>query len=148
MQFLAAQVEKAVLQTNFFRVFKIAKNRQGKFLRGSENFHLADENFDLAGRQFRIDGFVRALLHVAVDANAPLGSHCLRETERIRIRINHALSDAVMIAQIDEQHPAMIPDPVYPTGKSDGLAFVGQTKITARVATVGVHSISSAFFLA
>ena len=98
---------------------------------------------DLAGGDLGVDQIGVAGLYLAIDADTPFGAHGFSQTESRRIRIDHALRHAVVIAQIDKQHPAMISDPVDPAGKTDGLAFVGQTQITASMATVGMHSRSS-----
>ena len=48
----------------------------------------------------------------------------LGDLERRRIRVGHDLRQPVMIAQIDEQHAAVIADAMHPAGEAHGLADV------------------------
>jgi hypothetical protein len=47
-----------------------------------------------------------------------------------------------MIAQVDEQHPAMVPDPVTPPGQPNGLADVAGAERAASVGSVTMHGKS------
>jgi hypothetical protein len=59
-----------------------------------------------------------ARLHLAVDADDPLGAAGLQRLEGRRIRIGQALGDAVMVAQVDEEDSAMVADAVAPAGQA------------------------------
>ena len=83
-----------------------------------------DEHLDLTGRQVRVHGLRRPRLDRAVDPDHPLRAHLLRRLEGRRIRIGHDLGQAVMVAEVDEQQPAMVADAVHPAGQADGLADV------------------------
>src|SRR5262249_2151504 len=59
------------------------------------------------------------------------------ETGRIGVR--HHLRDAVMIAQVDEQHSAMVADAVAPAGKPHLLADVAGAQNAAGMGAIAVH---------
>ena len=124
VQLLAAQVEEAVLQPDVLRIFLLAEHRQRQFGRRPQHLDLADINLDRAGRQFRVVGALGAAAHLAVDPHHPFRAELFDFLERRRIRVGHALGDAVMVAQIDEQHAAMVADTMAPAGKTGGLADV------------------------
>ena len=44
-----------------------------------------------------------------------------------------------MVAQIDEQHAAMVADAVAPAGQPDGLADVGLAQVSAMMRAIAVH---------
>ena len=51
----------------------------------------------------------------------------------------HALGDAVVIAQVDEQQAAMVAFGMHPAGQSGGLAGVGGAQGGTGVGAIGVH---------
>ena len=59
-----------------------------------------------------------------VDADHPFAAHLLGRREGRRIGIGDYLRQAVVVAQVDEQHPAMVADAVDPAGKTDRRALV------------------------
>ena len=48
-----------------------------------------------------------------------------------------------MVAQIDEQHAAMVADAVAPAGQSDGFTDMGFAEVAAGMGAIGVHGVSS-----
>jgi hypothetical protein len=44
-----------------------------------------------------------------------------------------------MVAQVNEQHAAMVSHAVHPAGKADGFANIGGGEVVAFVAAEGVH---------
>src|SRR5262249_57572363 len=56
-----------------------------------------------------------------------------------RVGVGHHLGDAVMIAQVDEQHSAMVADAVAPAGKPHLLADVICAQDAAGMGAVAVH---------
>ena len=59
--------------------------------------------------------------------------------ERRRFRVGNDLRDSVMIAQVDEQHAAVVALAVDPAGKADGLADVGSAELAAIMGAIRVH---------
>ena len=139
VQLLAAKIEEAVLEPDFLGVFLIAEHRHRQFACLAQHFDLVDEDFDGAGRQFRIVSALGAAAHLAVDLHHPLGTQLLGETESLGIRIDHALRHSVVVAQIDEQQSTMVADTVTPAGQPDLLANVGIAEGAAGVGTITVH---------
>ena len=56
------------------------------------------------------------------------------------IAVAQHLRDPVMVAQIDEQHAAVVADPVDPARKPDGFTHMGRVQRGTGVAAIGVHS--------
>ena len=131
VQLLATQVEEAVLKPDVFRIFLLAEHRQRQLGRRPQHLDLANIDFDHAGRQFRVIGAIGTAAHLAVDPHHPFRAELFDFLERRRIRVGHALGQPVMIAQIDEQHAAMVADAMAPAGKTDGLADVAFAKRAA-----------------
>jgi hypothetical protein len=138
---LAAQIEKAILEADVLGIVWLAEDRQRQFLRRRKHFHVAGEYLDLAGRQIGVDGFRRARLHHAVDADDPLAAHGLGSLEAGRIGIGDDLGEAVMVAQVDEKQAAMIAHAMDPAGQADILADIRFPEGGAGVAAVAVHGI-------
>ena len=131
VQLLATEVEEPVLKPDVFRIFLLAEHRQRQLGRRSEHLDLADIDFDRPGRQFRIVGAIGTTAYLAVDPHHPFRAELFHVLERRRIRVRHALGDAVMVAQIDEQDPAMVADTMAPAGKTGSLADVAVAKRAA-----------------
>ena len=139
VQRLAAQVEEAVGKADVLGVVGLAEHGQRQLARLAQRLDLAREQFDLAGRQVGVDGPLVAPSHVAVDADHPLGTHALGRLEGGRVRIGHDLRDAVMVAQVDEQHAAMIAHPMHPARQAGGVACILRTEGGACVRAIAVH---------
>ncbi len=77
MQGFAAQVEEAVLQADFFGVFRLAEDRQRQFGGFRQHFNLSDIDLDFAGRQIGIDRRAVTRHHLAVNADHALGTQAL-----------------------------------------------------------------------
>src|SRR6185369_1161237 len=86
-------------------------------------------------------GAGRAQAHLAVDADDPLGPQLLGILEGGRIGVNHALRQAVMVAQVDEQHAAMVADAVAPARQPDGLANMALAERAAGMGPVTMHGV-------
>ena len=56
-----------------------------------------------------------------------------------RIRLDHALGDAVMVAQVDEDQPAMVAAAIDPARQAHGLADIGFAELAAGMGAIGVH---------
>ena len=46
-----------------------------------------------------------------------------------------------MVTQVYEQHSAVIPHSMNPTGQTDGLADIGRAEAGAGMAPIGVHHV-------
>ena len=121
MQLLATQVEETVLKPYVLRIFLLAEHRQRQFAGRTQHLDLADIDLDHAGRQFRIVGACRTAAHLAVDPHHPFRTQFFGVLERRQIRVGDALGQAVMVAQIDEQHAAMVADTMAPARQPNRL---------------------------
>ena len=121
----AAQVQKAIFEADVFRVVVLAGDRQRQFSGGAEHLHVGDEHLDRTRRQIGVFRPGRTLFHPPVDAHHPLGPDRLGQPEGGRIRVGHALRDAIVVAQVDEEDAAVVADAVAPAGEAHGLADVG-----------------------
>ena len=80
-----------------------------------------------------------ALADEAVDAHHEFGAQLFGIPEGRRVGIDHALRQAVMIAQVDEQHAAVVADSVAPARKAHGLPGLGEAERAASVGAVSMH---------
>ena len=111
---LAAQIEEAVFEPDLLRIILLAEHRHRQFGGRAQHLDLVDIDLDLAGRQISVLGAGRALAQLAVDAHHPFRAQRLGQLEGRAVGIGHHLGEPIMVAQIDEQHPAVIADAVAP----------------------------------
>ncbi len=114
VQRLAAQIEEAILQAEIFRVVGFAEDGDGQFLGFGEDFDLGGIDFDRAGCELGVGRAVGALAHLAIDADDPLGAQFFGHLEGRAVGIGDDLGQAVMVAQVDEEHAAVVADAVDP----------------------------------
>ncbi len=138
----AAQVEHAVRQAGRFRQVVVVQLERHRH-RGVQHFDGAGVDFDLARFQVGVDRAFEAVGHGAGDAQAVLVTHVLGGLEDIGVvRMADDLHQAFTVAQVDEDHPAVVAAAVYPAAQADGLAqqFFGDE--AAVVSTHGGHIFS------
>jgi hypothetical protein len=129
-----AQIEVAIGQPGFFRVFLIAEHLQRQIAHHRpQHLHVADEHLDLAGGQFRVHKLRLARLHGAVDADANLGAQLFHLGKDRAVGVAQHLRDPVMVAQVDEDHAAMVAPPVDPSAEPDGFAHIRAAVSSAQV---------------
>ena len=133
MQPLAPQIEKAVFEPRVLGIRLVAEDRQRQVARRAQNLDLAHVDLDQAGRHLRVLGSGRAPAHEPIDPHHEFRAQLLGLTEGRRIRIDHALGQAVMVAQIDEQHAAVVADAVAPAGQANGCAVLGEAASAPQV---------------
>ena len=130
---------KSVLQPCFLWIFLVAEHRHRQFASRPQNFDLADIDLDRAGRQIGVLRTAGAATHFAVDAHHPFRAQGFGDLERRAIGIGHHLGQPVMVAQIDEQHAAMVADAMAPAGQPDLGADVAVAKRAASMGAIAVH---------
>ncbi len=139
MQLLATKVEETVLKPYILGIFLLAEHRQRQLGGRTEHLDLADVKLDRTGRQFRIIGAFRAAAHPALHPHHPFRAQLFGILERRRIRVGHALRQAVMIAQIDEQHAAMVANAMAPARQPNRLVNMALAERAAGVGPVTMH---------
>jgi hypothetical protein len=136
---VAAQIEEAVFQPQLFRIFGLAEYRHRQFAGGTQHFYLGRKQLDFAGRQILVVGAVGALAQLAVDTDHPFGAQRLGNLERGAVGIGHDLRDPVVIAQIDEQEPAVVADAMAPAREPDSLADLRGAERAAVMGPITMH---------
>ena len=117
---LAPQVEIAVAQPHFLadRFVELERQRVGAV----QDREFAGHDLDLAGGQVGVDGAHGPRAHRACDTHHEFVAELLGVGEQRRsVRVAHDLHQALAIAQVDEDHAAVIAPPVHPTGYGDRL---------------------------
>ena len=142
VQRFTAQVEEAILQAQIFRIVRLAENRDRKLLGGREHLDLGRVEFDLAGRKITIYRTIRPVADFPVNADDPLRTHGLGRLESGAIGIGDDLRHAVVVAQVDEQHAAVVADAVHPARQPNVFTDIGLPKRAA-----GVRAITMQFCL-
>ena len=115
---LAAQVEEAVAQAHVLAgspasLVDLERQRLGRRLQR----RVPRSELDLAGRQLGVDGLRRARDDLAGDGHDAFEPQRLDRLEQRRSSVDHALGDAVMVAQVDEQQIAVVALAVDPAGE-------------------------------
>ncbi len=139
VELLAPEIEEAIFQALILGVFDVAKHRNREFSSSTQHFEIGHEHLDRAGGQVRVLRAGRARAHLAIHADHPFRAHLLGGLEGGAIGVHHDLRHAVMVAQIDEEHAAMVADAVAPAGEPGDGADIGGAKPAAGVGTVAMH---------
>ena len=139
VQLVAPEIDEPIGQPRLFGILRLAEDRQRQFRRLAEDFEVLDEDLDLAGRKVGIDRVLGARLDRAFDPQHPFRPHGLGDAEGRRIRIGDALRQPVMVAQVDEEHAAMVAHPMNPTRHPNRFARGIGPKRAAGVRPVAMH---------
>ena len=143
MHLVAPQVEETVLQPDLLGVFLLARNGHGQFLGAALYRDAAGIDLDLTGRQVRVDRAGRPRLDLAVDGDHRFHAQPVQHLQRGAILVRDDLGDAVMVAQVDEQHAAMVALAMDPARQADGLADIGGSQGAAGMGAIGMHGKNS-----
>ena len=132
----AAQVEHAVRQAGGFRQVVVVQLERRRHRR-VEHFQLLRQHLDLAGCQVGIGGAFRAVAHQAGDAQAEFVAHALGGLEDLgAVRVADDLHQAFAVAQVDEDHAAVVAPAMHPAAQADGLA---EQRFSGEAAILGSH---------
>ncbi len=140
VQMLAAQIEEAVFEPDLLGIFLLAEHRHRQFAGRPQHLDLADIDLDRAGRQIGILGAARPPAHFAVDAHHPFRAQRFGHFESRAVGVGHHLGETVMIAQIDEQHAAMVANTMAPARKPGLGVNVALAERAAGVGAVAMHA--------
>ena len=142
VQFVAAQIEETVFQAHRLGRAVVLRDQKRDHFGVAENLHVGRLDLNLAGRELRIDRAFGTGDHFAVETHHRLHPPAFQRLIEGAFRIDHHLRDAVVVAQVDEDHAAVVADAVNPPGEADGLPNVCLAEFAAGVGTVLVHDIS------
>ncbi|MNV50358.1 hypothetical protein D3C71_1423630 [compost metagenome] len=133
----AAQVHHTVREARGFRqvlVVHLERRRD----RGVEHVQLMAQHFDLAALELVVGRAVRSGAHQAHHLHAELVAHVFGGLEHLgTVGVAHHLHVAFAVAQVDEDHAAMVTTTVHPARQGNGLAHQGFGHKTAIVGTHG-----------
>jgi hypothetical protein len=114
VQLLPAKVQIAVLEADVLGIGMVAEHRHRQLGRLGLDRNGPAHDFDLAGGEVRVHQIPVPGHDLAFDRDDALGAQALDRRKAHRTRIEHDLRQAVMVAQVDEHHPAMVPAAVQP----------------------------------
>src|SRR5450759_2105468 len=132
---LTANVEVAVSEPDAFVHWSIRLvNVEGGRLSLAENLDGAGLDFDLASRKFGVLCARQPVGNFAGDLEHELVANRPRDGRRLgRFRlVDHDLSQAVAVAQVDEDEPAVVAPAMDPASDPDLTPGVGSAQLTAR----------------
>ena len=131
----AAQVQHPVGQAGVLgQVLVVEQERRRD--RRVQHFQLMAQHLHLAAADAVIDGAFRTATHLAGDADAVFVAQAFRRAEGLgAVRVADDLRQALAVAQIDEDHPAMIPPPMHPPHQGHFLIQKGLGQFTDITAT-------------
>ena len=128
------------MQPQVFRIVRLAEHRDGQFLGLPTALRSRWRRASISpvGRSALVVP-VGPLAHLAVDADHPLGAHRFGRLEGGAVGIGHHLRDAVVVAQVDEQHAAVVAHAMHPARQARGFADIGFAQGAAGVRAVTVQ---------
>ena len=131
----AAQVQHPVGQAGVLgQVLVVEQERRRD--RRVQHFQLVAQHLHLAAADAVVDGAFRTATHLAGDADAVFVAQAFRRAEGLgAVRVADDLRQALAVAQIDEDHPAMIPPPMHPPHQGHFLIQKGLGQFTDITAT-------------
>ena len=116
---VATQVDVAVLEARLLAHFLVELERQR--LGAVQHLDRGGQQLDLARGQVRVDRALGTRSHRALDPQHPFAAHALGLGEQFRgVGVEHDLQQAAAVAQVDEDHPAVVAAAVDPAGDGNG----------------------------
>ena len=132
----AAQVQHPVGQARGFRQVVIVQLK-GRRHAGVEHGEFVAQHFNLAAFEVVVDSALWAGTHQALDLNTELVAYAFGGLEHIgAVRVTDHLHITFAVAQVNEDHPAMVTAAVHPAAQADRLAHQG---VGDQAAIVGAH---------
>ena len=142
---LAAQIQVAVAQTQLLAgvLLVVHRHREGqRALHRVEHGDGAGQHLDMAGGQALVERFGRAGPHPAPHLQHRFAAQVFGHGEGFgaQIRIHRDLHRAAAVAQVDENHAAMVAAPVHPAAQAHVQTDDVLSQITAQIAApVAAH---------
>jgi hypothetical protein len=118
VQLLAPEIEEAVGEPRLLRILLVAEDRHRQLGRRTEHLEVGRVDLDRACGPVGVLGARRAMPDFPVHPHDVLGPQGLGGREGRRIRIDHHLRHAVVVAKVDEEHAAVVTDAVAPAGQA------------------------------
>ena len=145
---LAAQVQVAVPQAQLLAHLFVVVHRDRKWqvaAGGIEHLQALGQYFHLTGGQALIAGFIGACAHPTFHLQHRFIAQVLGNSEGFsaEIGIHRDLHGATAIAQVDEDHPAMVAAAIHPAAEQNGAVDGIAAQIAAGVAAHGGGNVSN-----
>ena len=147
VQLFPPQVDEAVFEPDVLREAFLAGDLHRQDLGVGLHDQFGDAEFDLAGGQPGVDGAGLAHHDRAGDGDHAFRADCVGGGEGGGAGSEHALGDAVVVSQVDEQQAAVVALGVHPARKAGRTrpirAGVGGAQGAASMGAIGVHRLVS-----
>ena len=142
VQLIAAQIKEAVFETERFGRLLILRNLERNLIGFAENFHFFCNKFNLAGCELRIDRFRRSGNNRSREGDDRFHAPFFQFLIEIHFRIDHDLGLSVVVAQINEDHAAVVAHAVNPACKFRFLSDIGLSESAACLRSECFHFYS------
>ena len=139
MDALAPQIEKPVAEAGFLAIILVRIDLQRQGFRRAQHLDLANDQFDLAGRQVGINRLVATLDHIAGHADHGFQPNRFQNGENRAGNIDNALGEPKMIPKIDKQQISVIALAVDPAGNPGGRTGIVDFQRVAVMGSVSMH---------
>ena len=127
----AAQIHIAILQPDVVMHLLVIQLK-GRRFGLVQDLDRVPEHLHLAGWPVGVGRALGPKPEPAADPDHVFIAHRIGDLEGFRpVRVKHDLGDALAIAQIDEDHAAMIPAPMYPAAQPDFLIDMSAVEFPA-----------------
>ncbi len=121
----AAQVQHAVGQAHGLGQVLVVQLERGRD-RGVEHVQLVAQHFDLAALELVVGRAFGTCAHQALDLHAELVAQAFGSLEHLgTVGVADHLHIAFAVAQVDEDHAAMVAATVHPAAQGNGFAHQG-----------------------
>jgi hypothetical protein len=130
----AAQVQVAVLEPDLLTDLAVAVDRERQRRRLRQHGERGDGDLDGAGGQLGVVVAVRAQHDLAGDLHAELGAQAVGPLGHLALA-EHDLGRSGGVAEVDEDHAAVITAAGHPPGEGHGLSGVLGTQAAGGVGT-------------
>ena len=137
LHFRPAQVDVAVLQPEVFARQVLAGRLERRVEALVEDLHLLGADFDFAGGELGVDGAFGPWATLPLDQHHEFRPQRLGRLQGLvaAFRGKNHLRLAVAVAQIDEQHAAVVAVGIDPAAKRNLLADVVRTQFATGMST-------------
>ncbi|KPY82236.1 Uncharacterized protein ALO44_05673 [Pseudomonas syringae pv. tagetis] len=133
--FRATQIDEAITQTGFLAYIGVFIQRERRSLGLVQHFELVTQHLDGTGRHVRVHGTRRTSTNLAHYLDHVLAAHSVSGSETVgTIGVEHDLSHAFTVANIEEDNASVVTTTVDPSAKGDFLAFQTLVQLAAIMA--------------
>ena len=146
VEIIPAQVQEPVFEAHGFRRIFILDDLEGDLLRFAEHIHGIRHQFDLTGGKFGVDRFRGAGDNRAGEAEARFRAPAFQFLIEIHFGVDHDLCFAVVVAEVDEDHAAVVADAVDPAGDPNLFPDLFLAECAASVRSELMHNFILCIF--